>query len=150
MHQRLLHFMTDSKWSDRDVRREAARYLAYELDERLTDASNAGLRISYVPLTLLDDPQTAAFETPPSSQLWPEVGCRSMQRYSVVSVRLASTSNPSDVREVQLLVPPGWVEVQPGRYRYLAGHDDAGNVVVRMVLSEYLACEVAWTVSHQA
>lgn len=25
-HQRLLHFMVDSRWSDRDVRREAARY----------------------------------------------------------------------------------------------------------------------------
>src|ERR1051325_5618374 len=26
VHQRLLHFMVDSRWSDRDVRREAARY----------------------------------------------------------------------------------------------------------------------------
>ncbi|MFP2961117.1 transposase [Myxococcus sp. 1LA] len=26
MHQRLLHFAVDSKWSDRDVRRQAARY----------------------------------------------------------------------------------------------------------------------------
>ena len=25
-HQRLLHFMVDSKWSDHDVRREATRY----------------------------------------------------------------------------------------------------------------------------
>ena len=35
MHQRLLHFMTDSKWSDRDVRREAARYLVSELGKRM-------------------------------------------------------------------------------------------------------------------
>ncbi|WZX21501.1 transposase [Myxococcus stipitatus] len=26
MHQRLLHFAVDSKWSDRDVRRQVARY----------------------------------------------------------------------------------------------------------------------------
>jgi SRSO17 transposase len=26
MHQRLLHFAVDSRWSDREVRREAARY----------------------------------------------------------------------------------------------------------------------------
>lgn len=34
-HQRLLHFMTDSKWSDRDVRREAARYVVAELSKRI-------------------------------------------------------------------------------------------------------------------
>jgi hypothetical protein len=36
----------------------------------------------------------------------------------------------------------GWIVVQPGRYRYLAYVDSA--VTVRMVLSEYLACEVVW------
>ena len=37
---------------------------------------------------------------------------------------------------------PGWVVVQEGRYRYMAGVED-GNVV-RMVLSEYLGCKVVW------
>jgi SRSO17 transposase len=35
LHQRLLHFMTDSKWSDRDVRREAARYVVLEMSKRM-------------------------------------------------------------------------------------------------------------------
>lgn len=38
---------------------------------------------------------------------------------------------------------PEWIVVQPGRYRYVAFVDD--TVVVRMVLSEYLACEVIWS-----
>ena len=33
-HQRLLHFMVDSRWSDRDVRREAAKYSVTALTER--------------------------------------------------------------------------------------------------------------------
>jgi SRSO17 transposase len=34
LHQRLLHFMVDSKWSDRDVRREAAAYALEALTAR--------------------------------------------------------------------------------------------------------------------
>jgi hypothetical protein len=34
-----------------------------------------------------------------------------------------------------------WQDVQPGRYRYLVME---APTTVRMVLSEYLACEVVW------
>jgi hypothetical protein len=36
-----------------------------------------------------------------------------------------------------------WVEVQSGRHRYHAFEEDDG-AVVRIVLSEYLACEAVW------
>lgn len=36
-----------------------------------------------------------------------------------------------------------WVDVQEGSYRYLA-IDDAGGVVIRIVVREFLACEAAW------
>jgi hypothetical protein len=36
-----------------------------------------------------------------------------------------------------------WVEVQEGRYRYLAAGGD--GVTVRIVLSEYAAGEVTWS-----
>jgi hypothetical protein len=36
-----------------------------------------------------------------------------------------------------------WVEVQDGYYRYLA-LDEVGGVVIRIVIAEYLSCEVAW------
>jgi SRSO17 transposase len=34
MHQRLLHFAVDSKWSDQEVRREAAQYALAAMEER--------------------------------------------------------------------------------------------------------------------
>jgi SRSO17 transposase len=34
MHQRLLHFAVDSRWSDRDVRQEAARYALSAMTRR--------------------------------------------------------------------------------------------------------------------
>jgi SRSO17 transposase len=35
VHQRLLHFMVDSRWSDRDVRREAAQYVVSAMSKQL-------------------------------------------------------------------------------------------------------------------
>lgn len=70
------------------------------------------------------------FETPPATSGWPEVGSRTMQRMAVA------------------FAAPGispWVEVQAGRYRYLAVA--VGAVLIRMVISEYLACEVIWSQS---
>ncbi len=37
---------------------------------------------------------------------------------------------------------PVWIEVQPGRYRYLATVEN--RVLIRMVLSDYLAAAVMW------
>jgi hypothetical protein len=82
--------------------------------------------VSYVPMHIRDREELMAFENPPAAGVWPEVGSRALQRAVV-----ASTFGLTD-----------WVEVQPNRYRYLAFTGD--GVVVRMVLSEYLACEVTW------
>lgn len=35
------------------------------------------------------------------------------------------------------------IAVQPGRYRYLAS-TDTSKIMLRIVLGEYLACEVVW------
>ena len=39
-----------------------------------------------------------------------------------------------------------WVEVQGGLYRYLA-ISDSGGVAIRIVIADYVACEVAWGTS---
>ncbi len=36
----------------------------------------------------------------------------------------------------------GWIDVQPEQYRYFVVAE--GPVMVRFVVSEYLACEVIW------
>ena len=51
--------------------------------------------------------------------------------------------NPRPPNGSERFVTQDWVDVQEGRYRYLA-FDDDGAITVRIVLSEYLACEVVW------
>ena len=57
---------------------------------------------------------------------WPEVGSRMMQR-------LAGVAPLAD----------GWIEVQEGVYRY-AIIEDPNELVVRSLIRDYLATEVAW------
>ncbi len=57
---------------------------------------------------------------------WPEVGSRAMQRMLIADDAYAG----------------GWITVQDGRYRFLAVAE--GSLMVRGVISEYLAFEVIW------
>jgi hypothetical protein len=70
-----------------------------------------------------------------------EVGSRASQRMLVVQAEIASAAG---VGTTQPLLVSDWVDVQAGRYRYLAVHD-AGRTFVKIVIGEYLACEVYWS-----
>lgn len=97
-------------------------HAAYELNEPQIFAPSV---VSFVLLSLLTEEDRKRFDTPPRSYVCPEVGSRAMQRVGVED--------------------PGaslWVIVQPGRYRYFTSVGD--GVVVRVVISEYLGCEVVW------
>lgn len=82
--------------------------------------------MGYWPLPLLSEEQRIRFESSLETDFLPEVGSRAMQR-GIIMHGFSSK----------------WVVVQKDRYRYLAAAI-AGGIVVRMVLSEYLACEVIW------
>lgn len=104
----------------------ARGHALFELNEPHPEEPSS---LTFSPLPLLDPEARSTFERPPKRELWPEAGSRGMQR----------------------LVESGahsWIQVQPGRYRYLAYVAD--SVVVRFVLSEYLACEVTWSDAWQA
>lgn len=106
---------------ERVVVKLAQGHALYELNEpQLSKPSSVVIS----PLHLLDDDEREAFENALERgfTLWPEVGSRAMQRL---------VHNDND-----------WIEVQPGRYRYLTTIDAV--VRVRLVLSDYLACEVIW------
>ncbi len=81
----------------------------------------------YCALETLSEDLRYQFESLPTSSLWPEVVSRGMQRLLIIGDQLQ----------------PDWVIVQPGRYRYGTSWD-TGRIVVRIVLSEYLACETIW------
>lgn len=108
----------------------ARGHALYELHEPQIGAPSF---CGFAPLATCSSEQRDAFEAPAASpSIWPEVGSRAIQRLLVVHSRAS--------REV---MAPGWIDVQPERYRYLAFVGSA--VTVRMVLSEYLACEVVWS-----
>jgi hypothetical protein len=100
----------------------ARGHSVYELNEPQIEAPS---HIAFVPLVSMDSESRVNYEALPRSSVLPEVGSRGSQRLVVND--------------------PGvflWITVQPGRYRYLAFVD--GRVIIRIVISEYLACEVAW------
>lgn len=76
-------------------------------------------------VTKMTDGEVAAFEAVPESGLFPEVGSRAMIRMFRNGVRGAS-----------------WINVQHGRYRFLAC--PGAPLLIRLVLSEFLFCEVIW------
>jgi hypothetical protein len=79
-----------------------------------------------VPIIALTDDQCAQFENPSVNQPhfagWPEAGSRAMQR-------IAKGGH-------------GWIEVQKDRYRFRAESD--GGIQIRILIDDYLACEVVW------
>lgn len=103
----------------------ARGHAAYELSEPVLSEPE---HISIVPLSQLSPDERTAFETPPVETVAPELGSRAFSRITVAG---------NDV-----LMDNGWQVVQPGLYRYLVTYSQAK--AVRVVLGEYLACEVIW------
>lgn len=100
----------------------ARGHAAFELHS-LKDDEPA--RVAIIPIGLLDEEARESFEAPPDVCMHPEVCSRAMNRMSEHGV-------PS----------PSWIVVQPDRYRFLAS--PGLPLLVRIVIGEYLACEVVW------
>ena len=100
----------------------ARGHAAYELNEpQLREPAH----LAFAPLSSVPGVARDAFETPPRLVVWPEVGSRAMQRLA--------RSVTTDAE---------WITVQPHRYRYITAVGE--TVAVRVVLGDYLACEVMW------
>ncbi|KEY99813.1 hypothetical protein AI27_00930 [Sphingomonas sp. BHC-A] len=117
-------FSPDMDRVRRIVTKVARAHAAYELHEHF---EHEPASVEVFPLIHLSEEALQEFESMGGGfAMWPEVGSRAMQRLL--------EGYPGD--------RPGWVVVQKGRYRYMAGVEDGR--VVRMVLSEYLGCKVVW------
>lgn len=103
----------------------ARAHAAFEMNEPRLDEPT---RIRMSPLTLMSERERLTFEGGPGPlTLLPEVGSRALSRLLVVGDEVFAE---------------GWLVVQPERYRYLVTFDPA--LTVKMVIREYLACEVSW------
>lgn len=109
----------------RVVLKLARCHAAFELNEpQLHEPSHLGIK----PLPLMTEDERAAFERDDEGiDVWPEVGSRAMQRVLV-------TGADAFVE--------GWLTVQEGNYRFRTSQ--ANGLTVKIVLREYLGCEVVW------
>jgi hypothetical protein len=113
----------------RIIAKLAQGHVAYELYPNLEQP----VTVSFVPFPLLSEQERLRFEDTPLGgvSIFPEIGTRAFRRTVVVT----DENGPPESATAN------WIIVQPGRYRYSVEPD---GLVVRMVLSEYLACVVAW------
>jgi len=113
------------------ARGHAAFELFPHIEELLFPTLEEPSEIAFTALDLLSDKERSSFENIGSGELGllPEIGSRAFVR--------RVEGNPD-----QLGYEDGWIVVQPGLYRYSVVESD--GVLVRMVLREYLACEVRW------
>jgi hypothetical protein len=105
----------------------AKGHLAYEFYPKIEEP----LEVAFAPLPALSEEERAGFKDMTSIRLdgWPEIGSRAFFR--------ACGKSPDRFDQ-----SGDWVVVQPGRYRYSAIETD--GILVKVVLSEYLACAVYW------
>jgi hypothetical protein len=121
------------------VRKLARGHAAYELSQAYRDEPNSTW---WAPLATLTNSQREQFEASPPVGLFGEIGSRQSQRLQVIQ---ASLVGPNGEQRTVAFFGDGWVDVQDDYYRYMA-IDDGGVITIRIVVREYLACEVVWVV----
>lgn len=106
----------------------ARGHIAYELSEPRIDEPSS---LWFGPLCEMSEEERDAFEHGEDDSflaLWPELGSRAMQRVLVTGVGGA--------------IKDEWLHAQAGRYRYQVSW--VCQARVKIVIREYLACEVTW------
>ncbi len=105
------------------IAKNARGHVFFELGEPLAYPPSL---VECLPVSQMTVEQRDAFERISPGSFWPEVGSRLFQR-------VVGTEPIVD----------GWISVQEGVYRY-AIVQNPGEVVVRTMIRDYLATEVAW------
>ena len=102
----------------------ARGHVAYELSLLQIEEP---LCIACAPIIAMADRHVEYFLMPQETPYWPEIGSRAFMRAS---------------KQLSELPADRWQVVQPGRYQYLVSQAD--GLSVRILASDYLACEVRW------
>lgn len=74
-----------------------------------------------------------------------EIGSRNLQRLMVMQITIQPLNGEEP--RVQNVLINDWIDVQENTYRYLA-IDDNEEIRIKIVIAEYLACEVVWNLSR--
>lgn len=110
--------------------------------ELSTPCHNNPRSLRWWPLLMMSAEERDAFDASQVIEMFGEIGSRQTQRLLVTQLTLRSPSG--ELSSVGLIVND-WVDVQEGRYRYLAIHE-RDEITIKIILREYLACEISWAV----
>lgn len=92
------------------------------------------------PLLALPQEVQEDFNSVHFQEILGEIGSRNIQRLLVTE--MTQLTENGETNTINMIIND-WLDVQDGLYRYLA-IDDMGSIVIRIVIAEYLACEVEW------
>jgi hypothetical protein len=124
----------------RNVLLKLARgHAAFELSQVCREEPAA---LWWRPLPLMTEEERDSFDAVHVAKIFGEVGSRGLQRLLVTQVRLEPIDGGESKTSNLLFID--WVNVQEDRYRYLA-IDDEDGITIKIIIAEYLACEVRWT-----
>lgn len=122
-----IHFEIDSERFKNVILKLAKGHMAYENSQVFDEPPT----IRWSPLALLSPEERETFDSPHPIELFGELGSRASQRFSVMQLTLRSL----DGKEIKLdRFAYDWIDVQDGRYRYLA-IDDGDTKKVKIVIS---------------
>ena len=117
----------------------ARGHAAFELSQRCTEEPD---HFWCGPLSSLSQENRDVFHSVHFQQLFGEVGSRNMQRLLVAQMTMQSMNG--EQQNLGMIIND-WIDVQDNRYRYHA-IDEAGVSIIRIVIAEYFASEIAWGV----
>lgn len=132
-----VHFIPEATRVDNVVRKLARGHAVFELSTPLRRDPD---RLVWRPLSAMTKVELDRYDAAHVHALIGEVGSRASQRMMVVTATMRAATGEQVAAP---LFVTDWIDVQDGRYRYLAV-DDAGGATIRIVIGEYLACEVSW------
>ncbi|WP_293888611.1 MULTISPECIES: hypothetical protein [unclassified Sphingobacterium] len=115
----------------------ARGHAAYELSQPCREAPN---HFWCGPINLLSEEDKEKFSSAHFQEILGEIGSRNSQRLQVTDIIMQSENGKQ--QNIRMLIND-WIDVQNDQYRYIA-IDDIDGLVIRIVISEYFGCEVAW------
>jgi hypothetical protein len=115
----------------------ARGHAAFELSEPMRHPPQ---HVSCRLLEAMSEEDVDLFELEDEPIVLGEIGSRGLQRMAIIQAKLL---NQAGEEENVNFLWSGWVDVQEGLYRYLTTVEP-DCTRVRIVIGEYLACEVRW------
>jgi hypothetical protein len=133
----IAHFQPETSRVVRILHKLAIGHAGYELSKSMRGKP---CRITCRPLSSLRVEERATWEEPEAVDVWGEIGSRAIQRIVILQTKLTNAAGEDLSFGVAL---NDWVTVQDDVYRYHVTESEH-LVRVRMIMREYLACEVIW------